>query len=94
MCNIKFYEKTPDETFHFFDILAENTRNWEDYPSSLGDPREKINPQPRGKFQLSESDDINARLSALSRKMESFEIKKTKPIHEVEVFCVVCDKWI
>jgi len=27
MCNGEFYEKTLEEAFHFFDTLAENTRN-------------------------------------------------------------------
>ena len=40
---------------------------------------------------MSESDDINARITALSGKMEELETKKAKPVHEVEVICVVCD---
>ncbi|XP_052172242.1 uncharacterized protein LOC127788168 [Diospyros lotus] len=91
MCNGEFYEKTPEEAFHFFDTLAENTRNWEVSPLSLEDSREHVSPQPRGKFQISESDNINARLTALTKKMEELELKKTKAVHEVEVLCVVCE---
>ncbi|XP_052177519.1 uncharacterized protein LOC127791578 [Diospyros lotus] len=91
MCNGEFYEKTPEEAFHFFDTLAENTRNWEVSPLSLEDSREHVSPQPRGKFQISESDNINARSTALTKKMEELELKKTKAVHEVEVLCVVCE---
>ena len=92
MCNSDFYNKTPEEALHFFDDLAENSTNWEEGPRTLGDTREHfISPQPRGKFQLSESDDINARLTALTRKMEELELKKSKAVNEVEVFCMVCD---
>ena len=89
MCNGEFFDKSPDEAFQFFDTLVENTRNWEVQPLLANDSRDYA--QSRGKFQLSESDDINARIAALSRKMEELETKKAKPVHEVEVICVVCD---
>ena len=50
MCNGEFYEKTPEKAFHFFDILVENTRNWEVGVLSLGDTREHVSPQPKEKF--------------------------------------------
>jgi len=89
MCNGEFFDKSPNEAFHFFDTLPENARNWEVQPLAVNDSRDYL--QPRGKFQLSESDDINAQITALSRKMEELETKKGKPIHEIEVICVVCD---
>ena len=89
MCNGEFYEKTPDEAFSFFDTLAENTRNWEVSLQSSSDSMDV--PQMRGKYQLSESDDLNARVSALTRKLESMEMKKTHSVNEVEVRCSVCD---
>ena len=77
MCNGEFFDKSPDEVFQFFDTLVENTRNWEVQPLSANDSRDY--PQPQGKFQLSESDDINARIAALSRKMEELETKRRNP---------------
>jgi len=64
MCNGEFFDKSPDKAFQFFDTLIENTRNWEVQPLSVNDSRDY--PQPRGKFQLSESDDINALIAVLS----------------------------
>ena len=40
---------------------------------------------------MSENDDINAQITVLSRKMEELETKKAKPVHEVEVICVIWD---
>lgn len=91
ICNGEFYEKTPKEVFHFFDTLAENTRNWEVSPLSLEDSREHVSPKPREKFQISENDNINTWLTALTKKMEELELRNTKAIHEVEVLCVVCE---
>jgi len=89
MCNGEFYEKTPKEDFHFFDTLAENTRNWEMGPISSSDLRE--NPQTKGMYQLSESDDLNATIAALTRKIESLETKKSHFVNEVEAQCAVCE---
>ena len=40
---------------------------------------------------VTKSDNINARLIALIKKMEELELKKTKAVHEMEVLCVVCE---
>ncbi|KAJ6359540.1 hypothetical protein OIU76_001131, partial [Salix suchowensis] len=45
-----------------------------------------------GKFQLKETDDLNARLASLARKVESLEIKKVHGMSEQqEESCVVCE---
>ncbi|KAL9360500.1 hypothetical protein Peur_048623 [Populus x canadensis] len=91
MCNGKFYDKEPSEAFDFFDQLAENTKQWETSLPLHVESRNTIS-HSSGKFQLKETDDLNARLASLARKVESLEIKKVHVMSEQqEESCVVCE---
>ena len=81
MCNCEFYDKEPSEAFDFFDQLAENTKQWETSLSLHVESRNTIS-HSSGKFQLKETDDLNARLASLARKVESLEIKKVHVMSE------------
>ena len=81
MCNGEFYDKEPSEAFDFFDQLAENTKQWETSLSLHVESRNTIS-HSSGKFQLKETDDLNARLASLARKVESLEIKKVHVMSE------------
>ncbi|XP_034888401.1 uncharacterized protein [Populus alba] len=89
MCNGEFYDKKPSEAFDFFDQLAENTKQWETSLPLHVESRNTIS-HSSGKFQLKETDDLNARLASLARKVESLEIKKVHVMSEQqEESCVV-----
>ncbi|KAL9387950.1 hypothetical protein Peur_021074 [Populus x canadensis] len=91
MCNGEFYDKEPSEAFDFFDQLAENTKQWETSLPLHVESRNTIS-HSSGKFQLKETDDLNARLASLARKVESLEIKKVHIMSEQqEESCVVCE---
>ncbi|KAL9339086.1 hypothetical protein Peur_068101 [Populus x canadensis] len=91
MCNGEFYDKEPSEAFDFFDQLAENTKQWETSLPLHVESRNTIS-HSSGKFQLKETDDLNARLASLARKVESLEIKKVHVMSEQqEESCVVCE---
>ncbi|KAJ6359541.1 hypothetical protein OIU76_001132 [Salix suchowensis] len=91
MCNGEFYDKEPSEAFDFFDQLAENTKQWETSLPLHVESRNTIS-HSSGKFQLKETDDLNARLASLARKVESLEIKKVHGMSEQqEESCVVCE---
>ncbi|KAL9399457.1 hypothetical protein Peur_008418 [Populus x canadensis] len=91
MCNGEFYDKEPSEAFDFFDQLAENTKQWETSLPLHVESRNTIS-HSSGKFQLKETDDLNARLTSLARKVESLEIKKVHVMSEQqEESCVVCE---
>nr|XP_034903990.1 uncharacterized protein LOC118041005 [Populus alba] len=91
MCNGEFYDKEPSEAFDFFDQLAENTKQWETSRPLHVESRNTIS-HSSGKFQLKETDDLNARLASLARKVESLEIKKVHVMSEQqEESCVVCE---
>eukprot|EP00258_Populus_trichocarpa_P031932 XP_024447951.1 uncharacterized protein LOC112325519 [Populus trichocarpa] len=81
-------------TFHafdFFDQLAENTKQWETSLPLHVESRNTIS-HSSGKFQLKETDDLNAILASLARKVESLEIKKVHVMSEQqEESCVVCE---
>eukprot|EP00258_Populus_trichocarpa_P041564 XP_024457583.1 uncharacterized protein LOC112327610 [Populus trichocarpa] len=79
------------QTFDFFDQLAENTKQWETSLPLHVESRNTIS-HSSGKFQLKETDDLNARLASLARKVESLEIKKVHVMSEQqEESCVVCE---
>ncbi|KAF9684228.1 hypothetical protein SADUNF_Sadunf04G0096100 [Salix dunnii] len=75
ICNGEFYEKEPSEAVDIFDQLAENIKQWETSLPLHVESRNTIS-HSSGKFQLKETDDLNARLASLARKVESLEIKK------------------
>ena len=81
MCNCEFYDKEPSEAFDFFDQLAENTKQWDTSLPLHVESRNTIS-HSSGKFQLKETDDLNARLASLARKVESLEIKKVHVMSE------------
>ena len=71
--------------------MAENTKQWETSPPLHVESRNTIS-HLSGKFQLKETDDLNARLASLAKKVESLEIKKVHVMSEQqEESCVVCE---
>ena len=92
MCNGEFLNWGPQQCYDFLEQLAENNQLW-DY----SDPSDKTY-QPasasanvganqgsgeRGKFVLKEQDDLNFKLSQLTKKLENLELKSVKE-------CVLC----
>ncbi|XP_052302019.1 uncharacterized protein LOC127904107 [Populus trichocarpa] len=79
------------QAFDFFDQLVENTKQWETSLPLHVESRNTIS-HSSGKFQLKETDDLNARLASLARKVESLEIKKVHVMSEQqEESCVICE---
>ena len=47
----------------------------------------------KGKYYLSQEDDLNARIASLARKVEAMELRKPKEVKVVQndEFCVICE---
>ena len=47
----------------------------------------------KGKYYLSQEDDLNARIASLTRKIEAMELKKVKEVKSAqnEDICVICE---
>ena len=93
MCNGEFLDKEPDEALEYLDHLAENSQSWHSVNSSEGSIRSNLANSNKGKYYLSQEDDLNARLASLTRKVEAMELKKVKEIKSVqeEEVCSNCE---
>lgn len=79
MCNGEFFNKEPEEAFEYFDYLAKNAQSWD---TADAYDRSKCVEPSSGKFNLSADDDLRAKLTLLSRKVDAIELKK---VNEVQV---------
>ena len=91
MCNGDFLDKEPDEALEYLDHLAENSQSWHGTNPSENSIRSNLS---KGKYHLSQEEDLNARFASLARKIEVMEIGKVKEIKSVqnEKICSICDE--
>ena len=96
MCTGEFYEKSAREAIQLFDTIAENAQTWETakvHSTSTGG----------GIHHLRENDELQAKISNLTRKLEAIEMKKVNEVTSVpqlpsapngprvEEPCIICD---
>ena len=96
MCNGEFLDKEPSEALDYLDHLAENSQSWHGNNSSEGSIRSNLANANKGKYFLSQEDDLNARVASLARKVEALEIRKSKEVNSVQnenicSFCNICE---
>ena len=102
MCVGEFYEKSAREAIQFFDTIAENARTWETN-TSLDTVKVHSTTTGGGIHHLRESDDLQAKITNLTRKLEAIELKKVNEVtivpqvpsvpmgSRVEEPCIICD---
>ena len=93
MCNGEFLDKEPEEALGYLDHLAENSQSWHTSNSSEGSIRSNLAQASKGKYNLSQEDDLSARIASLARKIEAMEFKKVNEIRTVqnEEVCGICE---
>ena len=90
MCNGEFFSKEPDEALSFFDYLAESAQQWNTRTSQAPLAAHPLRAIPGGgKYEIKEDTDVQARLAALTRRLEVMEMEKVKPVKAVET-CSIC----
>ena len=83
MCNGEFLDKEPDEALEYLDHLAENSQSWHSGNGSEGSIRSNLAYANKGKYNLSQENDLNARIASLTRKIEAMETRKVNEIRTV-----------
>ncbi|XP_022862089.1 uncharacterized protein LOC111382375 [Olea europaea var. sylvestris] len=93
MCNGEFLDKDIDEALKFLDHLAENSQSWQTVKPIENSIRSNLASSSGGKYQLSQDDDLNARIASLSRKVEAMELRKVKEVKPVQndEICSICE---
>ena len=98
----QFYEKSPKEAMQCFDTIVENAWNWETN-TYLDATRVKSTPTGGGKHNVKENDDLQAKITTLTRKLEAIEMQKVNEVTTVpkvpsapmgprmEDSCIICD---
>ena len=95
ICAGSFQEKNPEQTFEYFDYLAKLSNDWAcTGPSIVNKPSTSTSTHHVGvNYQLGIEDDVNAKLTALSRQME--DLAHTKATisftKESSNMCALCD---
>ncbi|XP_035546578.1 uncharacterized protein LOC108985990 [Juglans regia] len=90
MCNGEFFSKEPNEALPFFYYLAESVQQWNTQTN-----RVSLTAQPLraiaggGRYELKEDTNVQARIAALTRRLEVMEMEKVKAVKTVEV-CSLC----
>ncbi|XP_022851737.1 uncharacterized protein LOC111373434 [Olea europaea var. sylvestris] len=84
MCNGEFLDKDPNEALEFLDHLVENSQSWQKVKPIENSIRSSLASSSGGKYQLSQDDDLNARIASLSRKVEAMELRKVKEVKPVQ----------
>ena len=102
MCAGEFYEKSAREAIQLFDTIAENARTWETN-TSLDTAKVHSTPAGGGIHHLRENDELQAKITNLTRKLEAIEMKKVNEVTSVpqlpsvpngprvEEPCIICD---
>lgn len=68
--------KAPDEDWDYFDLLAENAQVWD---TTQRIDKTKPGPISKGNFyHIKEDDDVNARLTKLTRKVEAMDVEQSE----------------
>ena len=98
----QFYEKSLEEVVQYFDTIAENAWNWETN-TSLDATRVHSTPTGGGKHHAKENDDLQAKITTSTRKLEAIEMQKVNEVTTVpkvplaptrprmEDLCIICD---
>ena len=94
MCQGNFLDKRADDAFDFLDQLAENVRTWD-----TSDPQERSRgmgasnvPPSGGKFNIQPNDEMQLKISQLTKKIEQLELKKVNEVSiNQEECCGLCD---
>ena len=73
--------------------MVENSQSWHGVNSSENSIRSNLANANRGKYHLSQEDDLSARIANLTRKVEAMEIRKVKEVKSVqnEEICSICE---
>ena len=102
MCAGEFYEKSAREAIQPFDTIAENARTWETN-TSIDTAKVHSTSAEGGIHHLRENDELQAKISNLTRKLEAIEMKKVNEVTSmpqlpsvpngprVEEPCIICD---
>ena len=102
MCAGEFYEKSAREAIHLFDTIAENARTWENN-TSIDTAKVHSTPIGGGIHHLKETDELEAKIANLTRKLEAIEMKKVNEVTSVpqipsvpivprvEEPCIICN---
>lgn len=81
MCNGEFMNKSSDEAWDYFDLLADNAQVWGTTNTSEW---AKLGPSFKGGlYHLKKEDDVNARFARLTRKVEAIELGKTSEVKKL-----------
>ena len=102
MCAGEFYEKSAREAIQLFDTIAENAQTWETN-TSVDTAKVHSTPIGGGIHHLRENDDLQAKITNLTRKLEAIKLKKVNEVTSVpqvpsvpigprvEEPCIICD---
>ena len=103
MCAGEFYEKSAKEAIQLFDTIAENAGTWETN-TSIDTAKVHNTPIGGGIHHLKENDELQAKISNLTRKLEAIERKKVNEVTSVPQVpsapigprvkepCIICDE--
>ena len=90
-----FQKKTTEQAFEYFDYLANLTSDWVCMGiNNVTKPFTFTSTQHVGtKYQLTMEDDLNAKLTALSKQVEALALAKaaTSLPKETSTMCALCD---
>ncbi|KAF5468699.1 hypothetical protein F2P56_012835 [Juglans regia] len=93
MYNGEFFNKEPEEAFEYFDYLSENAQSWD--VSDAYDRTEPLKITGGGKYNLREVDDLHARVSMLSKKLETIDTNKVNEVQVIQKIpkkCNICEE--
>ena len=79
MCAGEFYEKSAREAMQFFDTIAENAQTWVTN-TSLDTAKVHSTPIGGGIHHLRENDNLQEKITNLTRKLEAIELKKVNEV--------------
>ena len=79
ICAGEFYEKSAREAMQFFDTIIEIARTWETN-TSLDTAKVHSTPIGGGIHHLRENDDLQVKITNLTRKLEAIKLKKVNEV--------------
>ena len=96
MCNGTYLEKEPTEALEYLDRLAETNQSW-DYSDPSGKSKQPMSSSQSsaGRYTLRETDDLNNKVTQLSRRLENMELHRVNEVASVaknEEICVICER--
>ncbi|KAG8474546.1 hypothetical protein CXB51_031357 [Gossypium anomalum] len=79
MCKRVFLNKEPEEAFNYLDHLVENSQSWHIVNPSEGSIRSNL-AKNKGKYHISQEDDLSAKMASLTRKVKAIELRKVQEV--------------